>query len=764
MEQQHAREAGRRSGTVSGGAGGEAVVGRRPEAQTSGGDVTASAADRRGRAFGPSRARPAGTGARGNDGGSGGAGKRRARVARPRPGRAAGGRFIVAATAAVTLAGILPAAHAAAAPVPRIDLVVLVVDDGSAAVDAIVSELAGTGVPHRTLDLNDPARPRVDASFLSDTVDGRPRARFQGVVVPDEDPFGADTAAGAAENAALFAYERTFGIRQVDTYTWSHPGVGLEYVDNGGYAGVLDGARSAVTTAGRAGVFGYLDGPVTFEDNSPLVAESYGYAGRPREGFTSLLDAPVGDGSSRASLIGEYTHDGRRELVVTFAYNRHQRQFRVLARGIVEWLTQGVHLGQSRNYFSVHIDDVFAPDARWDTARNCTPGDIDCPGGGDGAGAPIRMTAADAAHAAAWQRSAGFTLDMVHNAGAGEEWKAEHQGSDPLTDRLLADKAQYRWINHTYTHPFLGCVQDASTVPWKCATDTAGNTRWVGRAEISAQIRDNHEWAVRKGLPVDRTELVTGEHSGLKTLPQQPVDNPNLAGALADNGVKWIASDNSREPRQRPVGAARTVPRHPMNVYYNVGTAAEMADEYNWIYTAADDGGSGVCETDPASTCLPEPLDTATGYASYIVPQEARTALGHVVANDPRPHYAHQSNLAEERLLYPVLDKVLADYRALFADSAPVVNPRQREAGTELQRRAAWERALADGQVTAYRIGGTVTVKAPSGVAAPVTAPEGTRKQRLLTTTVFGSAYAGTRSEWATPEPLQSAITLRLPA
>ncbi|TXS50846.1 hypothetical protein [Streptomyces sp. t39] len=675
---------------------------------------------------------------------------------RPRTGRAA-----AAALAAVLLATAVPAA-ASAAPAPRVDLTVLVVDDGGAAVDAIVSELESTGVPFRRLDLGDPDRPTVDAAFLGDTVDGRPRARYQGVVVPDEDPFGSGTAAGAAENEALFAYERTFGIRQVDAYTWSHPGVGLDHVDDGGHAGVLDGAPAALTAAGRSGPFGYLDGPVAFEDNSPQVAESYGYAGRPREGFTSYLDLPVGDGAGRGSLVGEYAHDGRRELVVTFAYNRHQRQFRVLARGIVEWLTQGVHLGQSRNWFSVHVDDVFAPDARWDTERNCTPGDIDCVGGGEEA-APIRMTADDAAYAAAWQRTAGFTLDMVYNAGSGEEWKAAHGGSDPLADRLLADRARYRWINHTWTHPFLGCVQDVSVVPWRCAKDGAGATRWAGRAEVSAQIRDNHDWAVRKGLPVDRTELVTGEHSGLRTLPQQPADNPNLAGALADNGVTWIASDNSREPQQRPVGSALTVPRHPMNVYYNVGTAEEMTDEYNWIYTSAADGGSGVCETNPASTCLPAPLDTATGYAAHIAPQEARTALGHVVANDPRPHYVHQSNLAEDRLLYPVLDKVLADYRGLFADNTPLVSPRQREAGEEMKRRAAWRTALADGAVTAYRIGDTVTVKAPRGVAAPVTVPEGTRRQHLLTTSVFGGAYAGTRSAWATPELLQTAVTLRLP-
>ncbi|MEU9706769.1 hypothetical protein [Streptomyces sp. NPDC047981] len=666
-----------------------------------------------------------------------------------------------ALVAAALLATVVPSAGASAAapPVPRVDLTVLVVDDGGSAVQAIIAELRSTGVPYRRVDLADSGRPVIDAAFLSDTVSGRPRAKYQGVVLPHEAPFGP----GSAEQAALAAYETNFKIPQVDAYTWAHPGVGLDYTSEGGYAGPLDGATAALTPAAEAGPFRYLDGTLTFEDNDPTITESYGYAGRPREGFTSLLDVPV-SGGGRASLIGEYAHDGRRELVVSFAYNQYQRQFRVLARGIVEWLTEGVHLGQSRNYFSVHVDDVFAPDARWDTARNCTPGDFDCPGGDGEAGEnPIRMTVDDAVYAAAWQKSAGFTLDMVYNGGQGEQWKTEHGGTDPAAARLIADRAQYRWINHTYTHPFLGCVQDNSTVPWQCAKTSTGATRWTSRATIAAQIRDNHNWAVAKGISVDRTELVTGEHSGLKTAPQQPVDNPNLAGALSDTGVKWIASDNSREPQQRVVGPAKTVPRHPMNVYYNVGTAAEMADEYNWVYTSRADGGSGICESNPASTCLPAPLDPATGYATHIVPQEARIALSHVVANDPRPHYVHQSNLAEERILYPVLDRILADYRGLYADNTPLVNPRQRDVGTELDRRAAWDKALAAGQVTAYRIGTAVTIKAPSGVTAPVTAPEGTRKQLLLGTAVFGTAYAGARSAWTAPEALQSTTTLRLP-
>ncbi|MER7339735.1 hypothetical protein ABT403_18070 [Streptomyces sp. NPDC000075] len=666
-------------------------------------------------------------------------------------------RAAAAMGVAALISVAVPATTVHAATVaPRIDLKVLVVDDGGSSVGAITAELRDTGVPFTRIDLGSASRPVIDAAFLSDTVSGRPRAKYQGVVLPNENPFGA----GSAEMAALTAYESAYGIRQVDAYTWAHPEVGLEYTDNGGYTGTLDGTQAAVTAAGKSGPFGYLGGQVTFEDNSPLIPESYGFIAKPMAGFTSYVDAPVGSG--RGSLVGEYAHDGRSELVVTFGYNQYQQQFRLLARGIVEWLTQGVHLGQERNYFAVHVDDVFAPDARWDKSLNCTPGDYAC-AGGEGKESTIRMTAADAQYLAQWQTSKDFKLDLLFNAGAGEEWKTENGGTDALTTQLLADKAKYRWMNHTYTHLFLGCTQDVSVSPWTCTKDAQGQTLWMSRADISAQIRDNNNWAASKGLTTDRSELVTGEHSGLKTLPQQPQDNPNLAGALADNGVKWAGSDNSREPDQRAVGAALTVPRYPMNVYYNTGTNAEMADEYNWIYTSRADGGSGLCEDNPAtSTCLPAPLDATTGYLDHIVPAEARIAMRHVLNNDPKPHYVHQSNLAEDRTLYPVLNQVLDTYRSLYAPSAPIVNQSMKATGVELQRRAAWDKAIAAGQVTAYRIGKDVTVKAPSGVLAPVTAPNGTKKQLLLGTADFGTAYAGTRSAWTGPELLQSAVTLRL--
>ncbi|MFP3986633.1 hypothetical protein U9R90_03835 [Streptomyces sp. E11-3] len=672
-------------------------------------------------------------------------------------------RMAVLTSSALLLAVAAPLNTATAAPddTPRVDLRVLLVDDEGPATSAIADELRRAGTPYTNIDLSDPGRPVIDGDFLADTVDGRPRAKYQAVVLPNDNPFGA----GSTELAALASYEKEFAVPQVDAYTYARPEVGLDPPTQGGYSGPLDGVEAAVTTAGRAGPFGYLDGGVPFEDISPTEDESYGYLARPAADadFTSYVDAPIPGSGGRGSLVGEYRHDGRRELVVTFAYASHQRQFQLLARGIVGWLTQDTGLGLSRNYFSVHIDDVYGADDRWDTELNCTPGDVDCQPD-PGATNPIRMSPDDARHAADWSRTRGFGLDLAFNGGGSDRYREDNGGQDPLADQLDTDKNAFRWINHTYDHAFLGCVQDVSVVPWKCATELDGSTRYVGQDEISRQIRDNRAWGERAGLPLENGELVTGEHSGMRILPQQPDDNPHLAPALAENGIEWLGSDNSRDPAQRPVGQALTVPRHPLNIFYNVGREAEQIDEYNWLYTKAADGGSGICETAPDTTCLDAPLDPVTGYDDYIVPLEAAGALRRTLSNDPRPHYIHQSNLAEDRIAYPVLDRLLDDYAALYADNAPLVNPRQRAIGAELRDRAAWQAALDAGQVTAYRIGTAVTVVAPDDVRVPASMPNGTQQQLPDGGKDFGSPYAGTVSGWTGPATGQDRVTLTLPA
>ncbi|MFI6337881.1 hypothetical protein [Streptomyces sp. NPDC050535] len=670
----------------------------------------------------------------------------------------------VCGSAAVLTLVTSPIAAKAATLEPRIDLKVLVVDDGGPATGAITAELDSAGTPYTRVNLADSGRPQINATFLSDTVGGRPRAKYQAVVLPNDNPFGA----GSAEMTALATFERTFGIRQADAYTYARPEVGLNYAQAPGYIGSLDGTTAQVTSAGKTGSFGYLDGNVPFEDNAPNVSESYGYLAVPlaqqQAGatFTSYVDAPIPGSSARGSLVGEYAHDGRRELVVNFVYNQYQEQYRLLSRGIVEWLTQGIHLGAGRNYFAVHVDDVFLGDDRWNTSLNCTPGDVDCAPGEGATPDPIRMTAADAQYAKQWSAGRGLTLDMVFNGGGSEDYKAENGGADPTANQLIADKSAFRWVNHTYKHPFLGCVQDVSVVPWKCSTDASGKTQWVSQAEITSQITQNRTWANGKGLALDNTELVTGEHSGMKVLPQQPADNPNLAPSLTATGVKWLASDNSRDPQQRQIGPALTAPRFPMNVYYNVGRAAEEVDEYNFIYTSKANGGSGICEGSSTTTCLSAPLDPQTGYMSYIVPLESRIALGHALSNDPRPVYMHQSNLAEDRIAYPVLDKILGDYTSLYAANTPLVNLRLKDIGTELKYRAAWTAAVKNNQVTGYRIGNTVTISSPNGIQTRATMPTGTTQRQLIGSTAFGTAYAGQLSGWTAPGLLQASITLQL--
>jgi hypothetical protein len=669
-------------------------------------------------------------------------------------------RLVFSLLAAVCASTVLVHAPAAdAAPGPRVHLRVLLVSDGGPATQAIAQELAAEGVPYTKVDLTASSRPAITPAFLSRTVNGISEALFQAVVLPNENPFGA----GSAEMAALVAYEQKFKIRQVDAFTYPTPAVGLNYPADPGYVGALDGTAAKATPDATAGPLRYLTGPVPFEDNAPQVTEAYGYLSTPLpddaaagRSFVPYLTATIPGTSTQGVLAGVYTAGGRSEWVTTFAYNFHQHQYRLIAHGMVTWMTRGVHLGHNRNYLSVHVDDVFLPNARWNSTENCTP-TSGCPASVP-EGAPIRMTAADVDFAKQWQAANGFAFDLYFNGGGSDRHTAAH-GSDPLLTALQRDRASFRFANHTFEHPYLGCVQDLTVVPWRCATTATGAVRYVPRATITDQISRNTTWARNKGLPVQADELVTGEHSGLFLLPQQPQDNPNLAPALTDTNITWLGSDHSRDPAQRSVGSALTVPRHPMNIFYNVATAAEEVDEYNWIYTSRADGGSGTCERDPGTVTCMEPLDTETGYAGHIVPTEARIALGHVLANDPAPHYVHQSNLTEGRIVYPVLEKLLGRYRQEFAANSPIVNLRLRDTGAQVRRQALWEKAA--GGVTAYVQDGVVTVKGPSGTQVPVTAPEGTRHGGLLGGT-FGTAYAGERSAFL-PTGL-TASTLVLPA
>lgn len=675
--------------------------------------------------------------------------------------------IVVALTVALAAGALVigpTASPAVSAAVPRIELKVLVLSDGGPATAAIADQLATEGVPVEVVDLTSTTRKTITGTMLAGSVTVNrvvtPVAHYQAVVLPNASPAELSD----AEKSALAAFQAQFDIRGVFAYTYAAPNVGLEAAVPEGFAGTLDGLTADLTPAARSAGFGYLDGAVPFGDVDPAVWESYGYVSRPLATqtagavYTPFVTVDAGPVSS-GSVVGVYDLNGVENLVMTFVYRSDQIQFRLLAHGIVTWMTRGVHIGYERSYLSVHVDDVFLPDARWSVTGNCTPGE-DCTNGE--ATTDIRMTAGDVAAVTAWRDGLAqrlptareFTLDLAFNGAGVAEAQAANGGVDEMSTALLspATRGKYRWINHTWSHAYLGCVQDFSVVPWQCQRDASGNILWTSASTIQSEITRNRTFARNTGLtslPVSLyrpADLVTGEHSGLQRLPNEPTDNPNLASALTSTGTTTIASDASRESAPRVVGSAVTVPRYPMAVYFNTATQAEMVSEYNWIYGSAANGGSGYCEANPeTTTCLAAPLDPETGFTSYIVPWETRQSLRRMTSNDPRPVFVHQSNLAEERLLLTALDSVLGAYDELFSDSRPIVNAPYQAIRNELTRQQNWRTQVAS--VSGYISGTTVTIKNGLGttVALPFTAPEGTTAGGVI----YGNAYGGERSALA---------------
>jgi hypothetical protein len=638
-----------------------------------------------------------------------------------------------AASAAPTAASAAPAA--AAAPAPRVNLGVLVVSDGNPWIDAIRQQLSSEGVPTTVINLNDSGRRTIDSGYLSGKLsDGTPTGNFQGVVLPNDAPQGLSS----AELAALANYESAFSVRQVDAYTYPTGNVGMNAPV---YGGSLDGKSATVTTAGKNNGFGYLKGAFNFQGTAG-GSQSYGYLAQPlpntaTANFTPYLTSTVPGASTTATLAGVYNNSGREQLTIGFGYNYYQLQYRYLAHGIADWVTHGVHMGQWRNYLTADADDVFNADAEWSAAAKCTPGDSTCPPGTPDN--PSRMKAADVTFATNWENQNKFKLEMLYNGGSSSRF--EVRGKDPLLTAVKPVANNFWWVNHTYTHDWLGCIQDFTVTPWKCVTDGSGATEWTDSDTINGEIVNNVQWAHANNIPIETDELAPGEYSGLRILPQQPVDNPNLISAISANGIKWVPLDASRESAMRDVGSALGVPRHPIDVFYNVSTTANETSEYNWIYTSAADGGSGLCTTS-GRTCL-QPLDPKTGWTSFILPTQITNMLGAVVQNDPRPFMFHQSNLTNDRLLYPVVKGVLDSYQSVFAANAPIVNQRLSAAGTALHNQDAW--AQNSGSVTGYVQGTTVTITGPNGTSVPVTAPTGT-KVGTATGPAFGSAYGGEQS------------------
>jgi hypothetical protein len=187
-----------------------------------------------------------------------------------------------------------------------------------------------------------------------------------------------------------------------------------------------------------------------------------------------------------------------------------------------------------------------------------------------------------------------------------------------------------------------------------------------------------------------------------------------------------------------PAAGGTAIPRWPTNVYYNVSTNAQEVDEYQTLYNYP--------------TCVPVPNITTCNNPPIaytiqdIVASADQGMFQHMMGNDPRPHYFHQTNLMSQHtgtvngmgdgLFYETMDPLLTQYRQYFNSSAPIIQLTMPQIGNLLTWQAGWANA-AGSQVTGSISGNVVTV-ANSGGAI----------EMPLTGTTVGTPYAGSQSGW----------------
>jgi hypothetical protein len=557
---------------------------------------------------------------------------------------------------------------------------VLTASGDEPAVLALLDEMDRCGVPVRCLRFASGDRLTWDVLVDSDGI-----GRYQGIVVATDDLLAPGRSVGDDLDVArlLAEYEALYGVRRVVAYGYPSAALGFCAPFR---STTMDGIVGEVTTEGRR-VFNELVGPVPFDPHA------YGYLASPAPDteFHTLVTGP--DGSA---LVGVHVRaDGREQMVMTFDANPQMLHALLLAPGVVRWLTRGVFLGHRRNYFSIHVDDVFSWNDRWDVEHHRTRHDD---------GARIRLRDADVARARAWSVAHGVRLDLAYNAAASDDEVT--RGSDELTDALLLAKDDFGWVNHTYRHLHLG---DAD------------------RDVVRTEVTSNLAWAQANDIRVDPLSVVTGEHSGL--------DRDEVLDTLHDIGVRWVASDASYGRDQQLHETIATVPRYPTNLYYNVGTRREQLDEYFCLHGSAGlPGGDGFDEDE----------------WRRFVEREADVLLAHALGNDPRPHYVHQNNLAEEGTVYPVLETFLRRYRELAR--RPLLQPTMSSAGEHLRRQSAWRDAVVRDLVSARVRDGFVYVEVAADVEVPVTG------------VLEGDRYGPERSAWFPCAPEQPLVLIATPA
>ncbi|ADO71462.1 hypothetical protein [Stigmatella aurantiaca] len=486
------------------------------------------------------------------------------------------------------------------------------------------------------------------------------RGHFQGVMLTTSnlsyfDGTGWRSALSQAEWQALADYELNFGVRQVTWYTYPAEVLGFAGPVAEAPENVVPTLR--ITSAGQQ-VFSYLS-------LEPLpIRHAYTYLASAAPGAVPLFQ----DGQGHSLVVVATLPDGRENLALTFDQEAYLTHSVALSYGVVNWVTRGLFLGYRRVYAGAQVDDFFLENDLWENPTLA-----------------YRMTGEDLKATAQWQvevqarlQSPSFRLDMAFN-GLGIE--PEEGVEDTLTPAARSYAAHFKWISHTYNHPYLDEMDYAS---------------------VREELTGNFEVASTLGLKnFCPKNLVTPNITGLR--------NPNAMRAAYDLGSRYMVSDSSiADQAMRTPNAALhnfvvpdllMIPRRPTNLFYNVSVPGEWVSEYNHIYRAY--------------------WGRDLSYAE-ILDEESNVLLLYILRGELAPWMFHQANLRfyapKRSLLTDLLNATFTKYQRLYR--LPLESPSMEVLG----ERAEWRLALSEVPVNAVITPGqSMTLSAPKDLVLPVT-------------------------------------------
>lgn len=506
----------------------------------------------------------------------------------------------------------------------------------------------------------------------------------------------------------LWDYERNYKVRQVSLYT-SYGTFPEDYclrpVSEGG---VYDTALNANMTSAGAKVFNELKA-------SALIPITYSYVYQnslaPGCTATTLL-------TSGGNVLGVLSPsaDGRERLALTFTTNQYLLQANLLPYSLIRWASKGVFLGERKHYLHVDVDDWF------NNADERNPDGSYVPGG-------FRMSASDAFSTYQIQRSLitkyasvlpSFMLNLAYN-GEGADTTAPANGTsgatgcdltlaspDPLTSTSRCLRNDFRWINHTLTHPKMQNYPGDPT----CPTITA--------AQIRTEIRQNIDVGNTLGLNLTNWGVLkTGEYSGLGVYNpdcHNDIDPPTDFGLLASNpdllneaalyGVKYLHGNMSFKSHQpgcfncgiyHPMKPSLLiVPDWPTNVAYLATTPDEEASIYNCFFGPSGTCAGGQFRYWPQDLTYPQVVDA-----------ETNIVLNHLATGSAYAHTFHIANLRQyspnQNLVFDWMDALVGKYASYFKASLKNLSwpnlgaytaNRTSHFSTLPATKAVWDRAL----------------------------------------------------------------------